>query len=279
LKTKRKTIHLTGHSSGHKLVRKKDMMNIELKEFLKWAFAIELVHVATAESGSMTGRWADMLSLGTVVDKFGGPLAPDMADVHPDAIAASEAVMTLPLDVIDLPMGVSLFPDLDDEHGLIAQTVDEVMTRRAMRDAASLHANSVGMLIHNSVLGKEPLWQVDDPSTRMVMRAGKPGWFIRRQQTDAFGRAYDYEADGYDARAGRPMPGAYRKYELSEPFGGHVQDRIDWMLWARMLTVIAEKLSTGLKSHRIKPFAIDVAPWENRHDAAQYAQPLENAAF
>lgn len=254
------------------------MMSIDLREFLKWAYhEQDALRAVEQRDAYGSGRYAEAVMYGTTIDKSRGVPVPDVADLPVDAVTAVDALMTLPLGIIDLPE-IALFPDLYDEHGLIADAVDEALTRRAMRDAATQHANAVAMLISNLVRGKQPVWEVEQPTTRMVMRAGKPAWFIRRQQIDAFGRAYDYEADGYDRRAGRPLPGAYRKFELAEPFGGHVQDRIDWMLWARMLTVIAEKLSTGLKSHRIKPFHIDVAPWGTLAFLGDGAQGLERIA-
>lgn len=239
------------------------MASIELRDFLKWAFGEELVHIAK-DNGS--GGWnyiAAFAALGTVIDNKGMGPAPELSLVHPDAVAASDAVSLLAAERFDLPKGWRPFPDLDDPHGLIAQSVEDVLCRRAMRDEASLNANLIGMLISCSVLGKEPDWRVAQPAFRMVERSGMPAWFIEARQKDAFGRVYTYEADGFDARSRRPKPGAYRKFELSEPFQGAVQARIDWYLWAMALERVAERLQDGLKAHRIKPFRIDREIWKN----------------
>jgi hypothetical protein len=254
-------------------------MNIELKDFLKWAFGEELVHVAK-DGGSLA--WSHMASyavLGTVVDTFGigGAGLPDIADVHPDAIAANDAVMLLAAEKFDLPEGWNPFPELDDPHGLIAACVEEVLARRALRYSGELNNNLIGLVIAFSVMGKEPEWRVEQPKFRMVERAGRPAWFVHLTAVDAFGREYAYEADGYNAKSGRPKKGAFRKYEFSDPFQGAVQARIDWYLWSKAVTRIAERLKAGLKAHQIKPFHVDCEIWLKQADFAEASQAIEKA--
>lgn len=254
------------------------MASIELRDFMRWAFGEELVHVA----GNSGGGWnyiAAFAALGTVIDSqgYGGPL-PDIGDVHPDAQKASEAVMLLASEDFALPSGWNPFPDLNDPHGLIAAAVEEVLARRAMRDAASLNANLIGMVISFAVMGREPEWRVEQPKFRLVERSGMPAWFVRASHKDVFGRVYEYETDGFNAKSRRPMPGAYRKYELCDPFQGAVQARIDWYLWAKAVNRVAERLETGLKAHRIVHEAHDCEIWKNSPSFAGSQQELEKVA-
>lgn len=251
------------------------MMKMTLPDFLKWAFAEELAHVAT-DGGSLSwARLADYSRLGTVVDtsSFGGGL-PELAHVHPDALAAHEAVMMLASDALDLPEGWAPFDDMADPHGLIAGCVREVLDRRALRYAGDLNQNLIALVIARAVMGRAPDWTAEQPAFRMVMRAGRPAWFMAVEEKDVFGRVHRLETDGYDARAGRPRRGAYRKYEMDGRFSGAVQARIDWYLWAMAMERIAGRLGAGLKSHVVLPFAIEREPWK----FAGAAQAIETAA-
>lgn len=206
-------------------------------------------------------RWIEVL--GTVVDTFGIGNAglPDIEDVHPDANAASEAVMLLSAERFELPEGWNPFPDLDDPHGAIADAVADVLRWRSLKDEASLNANLIALVISYAVMGRVPDWQVAQPKFQMVDRAGKPAWFRTERYTDSFGREHVHEVDGFNSRAGRPHRGAYRKYRTSEPFGGAVQARIDWYLWAMAMERVAARLTGALKAHEIRPFSIAREPW------------------
>ena len=253
------------------------MANIDLRTFMKWAFGEELVHRAVDGGGSWN-MIASFAALGTVVDTSGHGPMPELSSVHPDAVVASDAVMMLATGGIDLPAGLDLFPDLDDPHGLIAECVATVLARRAMRDEASLNASLIALVISTAVLGREPDWRVDQPKFRIVERSGHPAWFVRQGGTDRMGRAWSIETDGYDAKAGRPRPGAYRKYEMPATFAGRVQDRIDWYLWASAMHRVAEHLQTGLKAHRILPFDADREIWRKSDIGRGTVQALEIAA-
>jgi hypothetical protein len=255
------------------------MLKIGFGEFMKWAFGEELVHVATDGGSLAWSRLAEYAALGTVIDTFGirGAGLPELASVHPDAIVANEAVMLLAAEAIDLPHAWKPFPDLDDQFGLIDAVVAEVMARRAMRDGASLNANLIGMVISFAVMGKEPEWRVEQPKFRMVEKAGRPAWFVMSEHIANDGRVYRYETDGYSAKAGRPKRGAYRKYEISEPFMGAVQARIDWYLWSRAISIVSARLQQGLKSHQVTPPMIDCEIWKKSGDFAGQGQAVEIA--
>ena len=256
------------------------MHKMKLRDFLKWAFGEELVHVATDGGSLAWSRLADYATLGTVIDTFGigGAGLPDLADVHPDAIAANDAVMLLAAERFDLPDGWNPFPDMDDPHGLIAGCVQAVLDRRSRLDPGALNNNLIAMVIAYAVMGRDPDWTAEQPKFRMVTRAGRPAWFVTAEHIDSFGQVHTYEADGYNARTGRPKRGAYRKFEMSDGFEGAVQARIDWYLWTLALERIAARLREGLKSHRIEPFVIDREPWRAADHPAASSQVSEIAA-
>jgi hypothetical protein len=255
------------------------MHKMSLPDFLKWAFGEELAHVATENGGGGWSMIASFAALGTVIDTsgIGGAGLPELADVHPDAIAASEAVMGLAAERFELPEGWAPFPDLDDPHGLIGDVVRGVLDERALRYAGDLNQNLIALVIASAVLGKAPDWSAEQPKFQLALRAGKPAWFVMDEQADAFGRVYRFETDGFNAKAGKPKRGAYRKYEMDPAFASTVRARIDWYLWALAMESLARRLGAGLKAHRIAPFAIDREPWREKADFRVSGQALEKA--
>lgn len=256
------------------------MRKIDLPTFMKWAFGEELIHLSEQGRSQLASAYSSMLNfaaLWTKVDTspFG---TVGINGVHPDALVLNEAVMLLAAERFELPSDWQPFPDLDDPHGLIAMTVEEVLVRRRMRDEASLNANLIAMVISYAVMGKEPEWRVVQPKFRMIARNGVPAWFVKSTQTDTFGRVYEFESNGFDQKKRRPMPGAYRKFELSSSFAGAVQSRIDWYLWSKAIARIAERLETGLVAHQITPFSIDCEIWKNGGGVVEAEEAIENAA-
>lgn len=241
-------------------------MKIDLLPFLKWAFGEELAPAQRSHGGGgSSSAWGaiEMIArLGCFIDGTPTPLD-QMAStiVHPDAAAAADAVMLLSSERFDVPDGWKPFPELFDPHGAIALAVREVMQRRAGTAEADRNAHLIALVISYAVMEREPEWRVAQPKFRMVDRAGKPAWFRTERYTDAFGREHVHEVDGFNAKAGRPYRGAYRKYRTKEPFGGAVQARIDWYLWAMALERIHERLDGRLKSHVIRPFRVMREPW------------------
>lgn len=256
------------------------MLKIDLRNFLKWAFGEELVHVASEGESRAWSNIASLASLGTVVDTFGigGAGLPELANVHPDAIAANDAVMLLAGERFELPERWNPFPDMADPHGLIARCVENVLGRRALRYSGDLNNNLIALVISYAVMGKEPEWRVVQPKFRMVEQGGRPAWFVKTRQKDAFGRVYEYETDGREKRSHRPKKGAYRKYELSSSFDGSVQTRIDWYLWVMAMRRIAERLQTGLKAHQITSFEADCEIWSKTGSFDADCQAIEIAA-
>lgn len=263
------------------------MHKMSLPDFLKWAFGEELAHVPGYDRigegggnfGSAWGGIAEIAKLGCFVDGTRTPvdqMAPRMID--PDAVAASEAVMLLAAENFDIPARWNPFPELDDPYGLIADCVREVVSRRALAYAGDRNGNLMGLIIACASMGKEPEWRIPQPKFRMVAKNGVPAWFVTTRQADVFGRVYEVETSGFDARSRRPMPGAYRKFEFSSPFTSHVQARIDWYLWTLAMERLAERLGEGLISHRILPFQVLREPWLFSSNFADTAQVTEYAA-
>lgn len=251
------------------------MLRIRFMEFMKWAFAEELVHLASNNESAAWSRMASYAALGTVIDRCGHGTSglPDIDDVHPDAVAASEAVMLLSAETFDLPEGWNPMPEFDDPHGLIAETVATVLKQRASRDRETNTNNLIATVIGYAVMQREPEWRVATPHFRMVMRRGKPAWFRRETFKDSLGQIHSVEMDGYNAKLDRPKPGAYRKFELSEPIEGAVRSRIDWYLWAKAVTTISNRLQTGLVAHRVERFEPHPEIWT----VVPVAEVIDNA--
>lgn len=262
------------------------MHKMTLPEFLKWAFAEELAHhpeherysEAVGSYGSTWGGVEAIAMLGCFVDGSSTPAHQKaVRRIDPDAVTASEAVMMLAAETFDIPDDWNPLPELDDPHGLIAMTVREVLERRAMSQASDRNANLIGLIVASAIIGKEPEWRVAQPKFRIVTRGGRPAWFVKESATDRFGRVYEFEAEGYDRRVGRPKKGAYRKYEC-DPFHGAVQARIDWYLWSIAMERIADRLKSGLKSHAILPFHVVREPWLLASADVVGAQTIEIAS-
>lgn len=256
------------------------MHKMTLPEFLKWAFCEELAHVATDGGSAAWSMMASYAALGTVVDTsgVGGAGLPELTDVHPDALAANEAVMLLASERFELPDDWRACPDLADPHGLIADCYRDVVERRALAYSGDRNQNLIGLVIACAMMGKEPEWRLEQPKFQIVAHRGVPAWFLKSVQKDAFGRSYDVETNGFDLKKRRPKPGAYRKYQLSAPFGGAIQSRIDWYLWACAMERLAERLATGLKSHEIRPFSVLREPWLSEAASDDFQQALEKAS-
>jgi len=241
-------------------------MKIDLLPFLKWAFGEELAPAQRmGDGGGSSSAWAGIAtvgSLGCFVDGSSTPFD-QMAStvVHPDATAAADAVMLLAAERFELPEGWQPFPDLYDPHAAIGHAVRDVLALRAGRDPKDMNAHLIALLVSYAVMGREPEWRVAQPKFQMVDRAGKPAWFRTERYIDRFGREHLHEIEGFNARAGRPYRGAYRKYRTADPFGGAVQARIDWYLWTLAVERVAARLSGALKSHEIRPFSIVREPW------------------
>ena len=250
---------------------------LKIEDFLEWAFVQELWKAGSGEGGgAMASSWSmvsDFADLGTLIDRspnaYGVLPGFEVADIHPDALAAGDAVRRFALcGGLDIGPGWNPLPEFDDVHGLIAEEVDKVVTELAIGDARRSAGQIVALVTTCAILKRGPDWHVDPPDIRMVERHGKPCWFVLERQRDRFGRVFSVETDGFNARAGRPKPGAYRRYRLAEPLRGAILSRLDWQIWQDALATLAASLPPLLRDHDLLPFVPDRAPWTRRSQAA-----------
>ncbi len=248
------------------------MKTVSIERLLTWAFTQELPKVGSGDLSvgiGLSSAWAmtrDFAALGTLIDRspnvYG--VVPDFLECgepHPDALAVGSAVRALADMSFSIPEGWQPFPEWPDEHGLIAAEVARVVEEQRLKGDRLSGRHVVALVTGSAILGFGPDWRADRPKVREIARAGKPVWFVIRKTRDAFGRDYEYETDGFDRRKQRPVMGAYRKYELSEPILGAILSRMEWKLWQDALAHLARSLANRLESHAIAPFVPDRHPW------------------
>lgn len=264
------------------------MKTIGITELLSWAFCQELCKIGSGGEGlSSVGfsNWSvtqEMATLGTVIDKSPNaygvvPGFIEDGEPHPDAVKVGEAVRGLSRIGFEIPEGWMPFPEFDDPHGLIAKEVDRVVAEVRLKGDRLGGRHLVSLVTGAAILGHGPDWSAKQPSFRMVSANGKPRWFVVKKATDAFGRAYEFEADGYDAKRGKPLRGAFRRYELSEMMRGDILSRLDWQLWQDALSVLAHDLDGRLANHRLWAFQVDRQPWARVKKAPSVLEGVEKA--
>lgn len=262
------------------------MKTTTITELLAWAFCQELCKVGSGGDGLTTvsiSSWSltrDMAVLGTLIDRspniFGViPGFIEDGEPHPDALAVGKAVKALDQIGFEIPDGWMPFPEFDDPHGLIAAEVARVVAEVRLKGDRLGGRHLVTLVTGAAILGRGPDWSCDAPKFRMVEMRGEPQWFVRKTTTDALGRAYEYEANGFDPLKRRPRKGAYRKYELSQMMRGDILSRLDWQLWQDALVFLANHLDGKLKAHRIGAFVPDRQPWARIKSYAPSHQAIE----
>lgn len=243
------------------------MKTIGIEAFLTWAFTRELCKGGAGGISSGGERWSqvwrslhEMAELGAMIDHSpnGFGAIPDMTSDEPpcpDAVAAGEAVQALARGCFTVPE-VSLFPDVDDAHGLLAEEEGRIKGELRLRgdDANARHVTA--LVITAAVLERGPEAGVWQPKYRMAQKNGKPAWFVERRAKDAFGNVYTYEDDGYDARKSKPKPRAYRKWEMVEPARMAIMERIDYIWWREALGRVSESLVGRLVNHRLSDIVV-----------------------
>lgn len=247
------------------------MKTMTIEAFLTWAFTQELCKVGGGDGLTTVGasNWSltrDVATLGTLIDRspnIYGVVPGFIADgePHPDAVAAGEAVRGLARIGFEIPEGWAPFPDWPDEHGLVEREVRRVVDEVRVKGDRLSGRHLVALVTGAAILGRGPDWTADYPGHRMVMKNGQPAWFVMKKAKDAFGRVYEYEADGRDPARHRPKKGAYRKFELKAMMRSDVLARLDWQLWQDALAVLTDDLQGSLSHHAIAPFFADRQPW------------------
>lgn len=234
------------------------MKIISIETLLTWAFTRELCKGGADRGGSWVSSWAglaEMAELGALVDRSpnGYGVIEDLSSdgvAHPDAIIIGDAVRGLARERFTVPED-DLFPEFDDPHGLIAAEAALARDSLARRGDNETGRHVVGLVINAAILGRGPDGTCEPPRFRMVEKYGKPAWFVTRRMRGISGEVYAYEDEGYDAAKGRPKPGAYRKWQLTEPLRGAAMTRIDRIWWREALGRVGEAVAGRLTAHRV----------------------------
>lgn len=248
------------------------MKQIEITKFLEWAYRLELPKVERAGDGigvSVASSWGMVASygmLGTVIDaplnSYGVvPVSMDEGDPHPDAMAVAQAVIALGCMRVGIGASWTPFPEWADGDGLVAEAVARVRARMESMAGAEVQT----MLIARAVLGRKPDWRGQEPGRVMVMRNGRPAWFMKEAGQDAYGNHTEREVDGWNPRSRRPRPGAYRKQRLTGDVCGLAVDRFRRTVWACAVRHLRRELVSGvygpLTAHVISDVVPTMAPW------------------
>ena len=246
-----------------------------MEELLAWAFVHELPKgggingLANMNSAwrmleaSSWGKIASFAELLTVIDGGRGDVENifiEQGEPHPDALVIGAAVAALGHCEVAIPAGWNALADWPDADGLAEQASALTIARYLQRPAASRQAGIVSLVIGSAILGRAPDWSAEPSKVRFVERAGRPAWFVKRSVPHEDGKAYELEVDGFNARTGRPMRGAYRKQELSVNPAGDILSRLDWQIWVAALRRLSA-VGSQMEAHRVEPCGLSMTPW------------------
>jgi hypothetical protein len=227
-----------------------------------------------ALASHMAGQIGGTIDAGT--NRYG--VVPDLGalgrmEPHPAALLIGEALLAL--DACE-PAGFDEWDAFEDIDGLAADPIAAPLLAQARADArrqagalARWTTSLSSLMVNRAVLGPPRGWDCDGIRVEMVKDRGKPCWFRmipRPVQWNADGEVTAtemVEADGYNAKAGRPYPDAYRKHVLSPDPLAVALARAEWQLWRAALDVICEDVA-GVAldmGARILPSALPMRPW------------------
>lgn len=262
------------------------MRSVTIDELLSWAFVHELPkgggvdgldnansawRMLQASSWGKVTSWAELMTSIDLPARDHDNFLIEQGAPHDDALIVGEAVAELVACDMIIPEGWHPLPDwvLSDPliAGLASEAIAAAVDRFCLRPPRRRAAHLVSIVIGTAVLGREPAWDAPQPSIRMVEKAGQPAWFISQPKKDVFGREAMIETDGYDKKAGRPRPGAYRRYEFSTSPVGDIMARLDRELWGVALGLLERVLANRLTGHRFMPSGIETRPWKGRGPA------------
>lgn len=258
------------------------MKKITIEKLLTWAFTQELCKVGGGNggSGALSSSFLQISAyseLGTLVDRTPNaygviPTFDDEGEPSADAVLVGDTVRALgKRGAFDIADGWNPFPEWADDYGLIAAEVQREVSVLRLKGERLAGKHICSLMITHAVLGRGPDWKAIEPEIGPVQKRGNDAWFVMRSAKDAFGRAYRYEADGYDAKRKRPHRNAYHKMEIKAPIMSAIQSRLDWQLWQDGLFVLHEALEGRLSAHELICFTPDRQPW------VAYSRQLKNA--
>lgn len=268
------------------------MRTIGIEAFLAWVYREELPKAeapgtGAALSAAMFGEEASSAAFGAggweAVSRQGELMAETVSDgrvnsygvvplpawygapPHDDAFTAHRFVRDLARMDLGLPEGWSPLQGLglsaQEERAAIARAMPRIAVEEG--DRWRLHFKPVELVRRFAILGGCPHWEAEVPKARFVELHGKPQWFRIIMEEGAFGRLYEREVDGFNARSRRPFPGAYRKTFLDPDPMGTVIERAEYEVWHAALAMLAGDLNASgeLIAHRISPSQRLARPW------------------
>jgi hypothetical protein len=126
------------------------------------------------------------------------------------------------------------------------------------------------IVVKYAVLGGAPDWELE--RTRLEVERhdnGRPKWFrlVMRWEGDVGGNPelgswHDVEGDGFNAKARRPYPEAYRICRLEPDPTPAIQGRIEYELWRSALDWLVVE-TEGLTEVRLQASPRALRPWES----------------
>lgn len=270
------------------------MKTVTIDELLVWAFVHELpkgggadgldsIHSAWRQlEASSWGKVLGFAELMTLVDRDRAEpgVWVEQGAPHEDALEVGKAVSDLARYDITFPDGWNPVAEWPSFDGLTDASVSRAVERFQTRPARSRRAGIVSLVISTAVLGRAPDHSAPVPKARMIERSGKPAWFMRKQATDAFGREYSLEVDGYNRRSQRPHRGAYRKFELTPDPTADILGRIEYQIWVASLALLESALANRLVGHRLTFTYRSATPWLDGRDmlGVQLSRVLEGTS-
>ncbi len=257
------------------------MRTITIDELLTWAFVHELPKGGGADGlenyhsawrqleASSWGKVLGYAELMTLVDRDRAEpgMWIEQGAPHEDALEVGKAVAELARYDVSFPEGWNPVADWQDFDGLTADAVARARERLMLRPARSRSAGIASLVISSAVLGRVPDYSAPEPECVVfARREGEPAWFVQRPAVDAFGREYLIEVDGFNRRARRPYPGAYRKFVLTPDPTADILGRIDYQIWVAALTKLESALIDRLVSHKLTFSHRSATPWLEDRD-------------
>lgn len=251
------------------------MKTVTIEELLSWAFVHELPkgggvdgldnansawRMLQASSWGKVTAFAELMAM-VDVDRGGDNYWIEQGAPHDDALAVGEAVVDLAKCDVVFPRGWNALADWPDDDGLAGQAVARAVERYLLRPSLRRGAGLVSLVAGTAILARDPDWQAPVSKVRMVERAGRPAWFVMKTVTDQLDQTYELEVDGFNRRTGKPLKGAYRKYEFSDDPTGDILGRLDYQTWVAALRMLEREIAPRLIAHRIVPCDRSMTPW------------------
>lgn len=218
--------------------------------------------------GAAWAMMSEFETLGTLVDVNRYGMVPgDTGAMHWDA----EVLFQLLVDLDRLLPRVAFqpsYPSIVSDWPADAQAMgrgyyDAALARigdwGGVAGEYSVRGSALEMIRLRAVMGASDVTQ-EAPAVEVVKRRGQLAWF-RRERFVVDGETIDREVDGYNLRAKRPYPDAYRKTVLDPDPTALLEDRIEHQLWVSLLNVIVAPLNRRLEHHEVYAPDVQMEPW------------------